>query len=290
MAEYCLKIGDIRLNISGDATAERLLTFPGMSTFLCSSGLPQGSVVTDVAIDYRNFAATYTNDGEMLSFQFGTADVLIADALRPALLLRFASGNVMAMPLHDEPHLFLTAMPDDEFRFALWMATSLVGLRCGSLPVHASTILCQGRAVLFLGESGTGKSTHTRLWLNTIPHCRLLNDDSPFLHAASCTLFGSPWSGKTHCYVNESAPLAAIVRLQQAPENKMERLPALKAFAALQPSLPPAFFTVDHCRESILAFVSRVVGQVPVYHLACLPDADAARLAFNTIFSKPLNA
>ncbi|MCR4829040.1 MAG: hypothetical protein K5864_06215 [Bacteroidales bacterium] len=281
MAEHYLDIGGIALKVSGKATAERLLSLPGMSTFVCPPCEPALQVLTDIPVAYDNFNATYSNVGEMLSFQFGTATV----ALRPALLLRFESGAVMTMYLECEGQIVMTAMSDEELRFALWKAMALFGLVHSVLPIHTSTILYHDKAVLFLGESGTGKSTHTRLWLNTIPGCRLLNDDSPFLNASSLEVYGSPWSGKTHCYLKEKAPIAALVRLRQALENKICRLSTLEAFAALQPSLPPAFFTVDQCRDRALRFVADVVGRVPVYRLDCLPDAEAALLACQTLFA-----
>lgn len=152
---------------------------------------------------------------------------------------------------------------------------------------HSSVIGYKGRGYMFLGKSGTGKSTHSGLWLRHIEGTELLNDDNPVVRIVNgeALVYGSPWSGKTHCYLQEKAPVAALVRLRQAPENKMCRLSTLEAFAALQPSLPPAFFTVDQCRDRALRFVADVVGRVPVYRLDCLPDAEAALLACQTLFA-----
>lgn len=173
-------------------------------------------------------------------------------------------------------------------RFGLWFMTALATVGHDVTPVHSSAIVCNGRAVLFLGESGTGKSTHTRLWRENIDGAALLNDDSPFIGFVDgrATAFGAPWSGKTPCYKQEQYPIAAIVRLSQAPHNAIRPLRSVHAIGALLPSLTPAFGYDDELQDRMLATLSKIISQVPVYHLECLPDAAAARLSYDTVFGK----
>lgn len=173
-------------------------------------------------------------------------------------------------------------------RFGLWFMTALATVGHNVTPVHSSAIVCNGRAVLFLGESGTGKSTHTRLWRENIAGAVLLNDDSPFIGFVDgrATAFGAPWSGKTPCYKQEHYPIAAIVRLSQAPHNAIRPLRSVHAIGALLPSLTPAFGYDDELQDRMLATLSKIISQVPVYHLECLPDAAAARLSYDTVFGK----
>lgn len=173
-------------------------------------------------------------------------------------------------------------------RFGLWFMTALATVGHDVTPVHSSAIVCNGRAVLFLGESGTGKSTHTRLWRENIAGAVLLNDDSPFIGFVDgrATAFGAPWSGKTPCYKQEQYPIAAIVRLSQAPHNAIRPLRSVHAIGALLPSLTPAFGYDDELQDRMLATLSKIISQVPVYHLECLPDAAAARLSYDTVFGK----
>ena len=147
-------------------------------------------------------------------------------------------------------------------------------------------IACHGEAVLFLGESGTGKSTHTRLWREHIAGARLLNDDSPIVSVRNdeIRVYGSPWSGKTPCYHNVRLPVAAVVRLSQAPENRIRRLRPIEALGALLPSVPPAFARDERLQDALCDIVSQTIARIPVYHLSCLPDAAAARLAHDTVF------
>lgn len=173
-------------------------------------------------------------------------------------------------------------------RFGLWFMTALATVGHDVTPVHSSAIVCNGRAVLFLGESGTGKSTHTRLWRENIDGAVLLNDDSLFIGFVDgrATAFGAPWSGKTPCYKQEQYPIAAIVRLSQAPHNAIRPLRSVHAIGALLPSLTPAFGYDDELQDRMLATLSKIISQVPVYHLECLPDAAAARLSYDTVFGK----
>ena len=171
-------------------------------------------------------------------------------------------------------------------RFACWMAYGMMTVPYQTVAIHTSTIVCQGRAVLFLGESGTGKSTHTRLWRENIEGAMLLNDDSPILRIIDGKpwVYGSPWSGKTPCYKKECYPLAACVRLSQASFNQIRKLAVAEAYASLLPSCPPAFSYDESLYDSICEVLNAVLTNVPVYHLACLPNSDAARLSYETIF------
>ena len=153
-----------------------------------------------------------------------------------------------------------------------------------TLMVHASVVVNNGYAYMFLGRSGTGKSTHSRLWLEHIADTYLLNDDNPVVRMVDgqVYIYGTPWSGKTPCYKNESMPLKAVVRLSQAPYNKIARLAPLQSFA----SLMPACSCMRWDGQSVAALhktVEKVISVVPCWHLECLPDADAAVLCNSTV-------
>ena len=171
-------------------------------------------------------------------------------------------------------------------RFGIWFMLNIVAVQRLTAAVHSSVIVCHDEAVMFLGESGTGKSTHTRLWRENIAGATLLNDDSPFvgIRDGRAVAYGSPWSGKTPCYKNECYPIRAIVRLSQAPHNQMRKLRSLQAIGALLPSLPPAFAFDEKLEDAVMNVLSAVVSKVPVYHLECLPNAEAAQLSHDTIF------
>ena len=183
-----------------------------------------------------------------------------------------------------EPHTVGCSM----LRFGLWFMLGIAMTKVNTSAVHSSTIVVDGRAVMFLGESGTGKSTHTRLWRENIKGAMLLNDDSPFIGIKDdqVVVYGSPWSGKTPCYKNQSYPLHAIVRLSQAPYNKITRQRSIFAIGALLPSLPPALLHDKELESRLHDILSAVISRVPLYHLECLPDADAAHTSYNALYGK----
>lgn len=172
-------------------------------------------------------------------------------------------------------------------RFALWMAVNMLLVNRKCAAVHSSVNVCNGYAVMCLGESGTGKSTHTRLLRENFPEMFLLNDDSPFVKSCDdgrIMVYGSPWSGKTPCYKQMSFPLKAVIRLSQAPYNKIHRLSPLAAIGAVQPSLPPAFNYAEETSDPAYALVSDIVSSAEFWHLECLPDNAAAQLSYASIF------
>ena len=142
-----------------------------------------------------------------------------------------------------------------------------------------------------MGESGTGKSTHTRLWREHIEGTFLLNDDSPFLRVEEGKVwaYGSPWSGKTPCYKQERYELVGCVRLSQAPYNEIKKLSVLQAYGAIHPSCPPEFAYDASLYDPISNFIGQLLATVPLYHLACLPDKSASELSFSTIFREDTN-
>ena len=154
---------------------------------------------------------------------------MTASGQRPVLFAK-ADGDPLV-----RSNVAADSRPDPSLlRFGLWMSFGIAH-NPHSIAIHSSVIVHSGRAVLFLGESGTGKSTHTRLWREHISGAQLLNDDSPIVRVVEGvpTVFGSPWSGKHPVTATRATPIAAFVRLAQAPHNRIARLPVVRAIGAL---------------------------------------------------------
>lgn len=167
---------------------------------------------------------------------------------------------------------------------ALMLMYAFAAAPYAALEMHASVVTRGERGFLFLGKSGTGKSTHSRLWLEHIPGTELLNDDNPVLRIVDgvARVYGSPWSGKTPCYKAQDVPVGAIVRLAQAPHNRIERLSTVQAYASVMSSCS-GFRPIRSLADAQHETLSQIAQLVPCYHLNCLPDADAARLCQETI-------
>ena len=173
-------------------------------------------------------------------------------------------------------------------RFAIDNAAMLVyafaAADKGTLLFHSSVTLLDGKAYMFLGHSGTGKSTHSQQWHVAFPESCLLNDDNPAVRIwpdGSVTVYGSPWSGKTPCYKNESAPVQALVQLAQAPENKISRLKMTQAYPYILASVSGLKVMPD-AMDKLFASIAKLLEISPVYRLECLPNPDAARLCAQT--------
>ena len=178
---------------------------------------------------------------------------------------------------------------DSDARFAIDNGTMLLyafrTAHLSTLELHASAVVKDGFAQLFLGHSGTGKSTHARMWQAAYPDAWLLNDDNPVLRLMSdgqVRVYGSPWSGKTPCYKAQSAPVRGIVKLSQAPQNQIHRLSHAEAYAYLLASAS-GLKIVPKMMDELHATIAQVVMTVPFFGLQCLPDTFAAVLCHQTL-------
>lgn len=170
------------------------------------------------------------------------------------------------------------------FDTAMMLLYAFASAPMDTLLVHASAVEYGGHGYLFLGRSGTGKSTHSRLWAEHIAGIRLLNDDNPVVRVIDGmpVVFGSPWSGKTPCWHDRSVPIGAIVRLHQSPCNRITRLTGVKAYASLLPSCSCMKWNAAMA-ASVHSTVGRMTADVPVFDLECRPDRDAALLCMETV-------
>lgn len=160
----------------------------------------------------------------------------------------------------------------------LRIAYSQAVLLHAGISVHASSVVIDGQAYLFMGKSGTGKSTHAALWTRSFPHCELLNDDNPTvcLQADGTPyIYGTPWSGKTPCYRNAGYPLRGIALLRQAPYNRFTACHDDEAFIAVLPGC--SVIQKDGTLHNALCrTLASIATTVPVGILECLPDEEAA--------------
>ena len=168
---------------------------------------------------------------------------------------------------------------------ALMILFAMASACLGTVLFHSAVVSLDGRGYMFLGKSGTGKSTHARLWLQNIPGTELMNDDNPAVRVkpdGTAVVYGTPWSGKTPCYRNVSAPLGGIVLLSQAPYNRITRLNGIGAYAAVVPSISGKRWDA-RIADGLHETENALATYIPVWHLDCLPDADAALKCKETI-------
>ena len=152
------------------------------------------------------------------------------------------------------------------------------------LLFHGSTIAVDGRAYLFTAKSGTGKSTHTRLWREVFGNrAVMVNDDKPFLKITDEGVFayGSPWSGKHGLDANITVPLQGICVLERGKENRIRRADREEVMARLRHE---AYCPLDGAKEEkFLALVEWLAEKTPLWRMECTKEAQAAQAAYDAM-------
>jgi len=149
---------------------------------------------------------------------------------------------------------------------------SLILAQRGGFLLHAASAICDGRAYLFSGVSGAGKTTMTRL---APPDITLLTDEISYLrpNAESYSAFGTPFAGElAKAGENCSAPVSALFFLEQGPENRIDELPSAEAVRRLMRNI--LFFAEDRALvEKLFTTACNFVSRVPIRRLTFYPDA-----------------
>lgn len=157
-------------------------------------------------------------------------------------------------------------------------------LRQDAVSIHAAAVYQDEKAYLFMGTSGTGKSTHASLWIKHIPGTGLLNDDNPTVRIVDgkAYAYGTPWSGKTACYKNLSFPIGGMVRLRQASVNSFCLQEGADAFVTLYPGCS-VIAKDKRLRNCLYDTLVRLAERVKVGTMDCLPDKEAALLCHSSL-------
>ena len=152
------------------------------------------------------------------------------------------------------------------------------------IVLHASCIEYKGRGLAFSAPSGTGKSTHVRLWEQNKEETRVINDDAPVIRITDGKpkLYGNPWSGSSDKFLNVSVPLTAIVLLEQDGTNSIRPMNSLEAVTGIMPRMLLPYHD-SNMMELAVATFDKIVSSVPVYKLKCRPDAEAVELVYQCL-------
>lgn len=152
------------------------------------------------------------------------------------------------------------------------------------LVLHASAVALEGRAYLFSGPCGRGKSTHTRLWQSAFgERAQVFNDDKPALRRLDGRwyAYGTPWCGKDGINLNQKWPLGGICFLEQAQENRIRRLSAAEALPLILAQT--TYHLQPQSMELLLTSLDKLLREIPVFLLENRPEEAAARLSFETM-------
>lgn len=154
-------------------------------------------------------------------------------------------------------------------------------LNYNTLLFHGSAIAVDDMCYLFTAESGTGKSTHVRLWREMFgERAYMVNDDKPLLKITDkgVTVYGTPWDGKHRLSNNIAVPLKALCILERGERNQIEKITPGEAWPLLlQQSYRPM---EEGALKQTLGLVDMLSESVDLYRLKCNMDSSAAKVSY----------
>ncbi len=154
------------------------------------------------------------------------------------------------------------------------------------MMLHSSAIMMDGKAYLFSARSGTGKSTHTKLWQKLYGEDKAVNfnDDKPAIRIIDGKVYacGTPFSGKTDINLNVIVPLQGICFIERSEENYIKRIPNIKAIPLI---INQTIFKNENeqMQQKVYDVMGKILKTTPVYILGCNISTDAAKLAHDTM-------
>lgn len=150
--------------------------------------------------------------------------------------------------------------------------------------IHSSAMVFDGKAYLFSAPSQTGKSTHTKKWLNRFgDRVKIINDDKPSFRFINgkCIVYGTPFAGGTDVQLNTSAELGALVFIERSEENSLEKLPTSRAVSLLISQSPGR--ANERIGDRQLEMFSMLLSKYPAYLLRCNMDDSAVDTALGIL-------
>lgn len=197
---------------------------------------------------------------------------------QPNIRIRL-SDEFLAEKQRENPHLDL-----DQCEY-IWLGSEFYNALplFGGMLLHSSAVVYNGEGYLFSAPSGTGKSTHTQLWLKQFEGSYILNDDKPAIMVTDkgIYVYGTPFSGKTDWNVNNGVPLKGICALERGEHNEISLInPDEALYRILNQTVRP----YDEERMvQMLDVLDKVIKSVPVYKLYCNMDPEAAIVSYNAM-------
>lgn len=152
------------------------------------------------------------------------------------------------------------------------------------LLVHGSAVAVDGRGYLFLAPSGTGKSTHTRLWREFFgDRAEMINDDKPLLRLEENQILvcGTPWNGKHRLGTNKNVPLQGLCILRRGKENKIRRVSAKEAYADVLRQIYRPLADREKM-EKTMELMDKIL-RLPLYYMECTISAEAAKMSYENM-------
>ena len=171
--------------------------------------------------------------------------------------------------------------PDYCESICIYRAISNQLIRYHALLMHGACLEYHGNAYVFCAKSGTGKTTHLRLWKKVFgSDVHIINGDKPILRARNNRfyVYGTPWCGKEGWNINTSAPLSALCFLERSETNTIDTVPAPQVMERLAHQILMPKEQGELIRY--LDLMNLLISETPCHLLRCNMEDEAARVAF----------
>lgn len=183
------------------------------------------------------------------------------------------------------PEVKIIPFPNEEEEIGILRRVGLELLaHYEAMFIHGAAILYKNKAYLFTAPSGTGKSTHIKLWKKLLgDEAVILNGDKPFLRWMDGRMMvcGSPWRGKEGWGENTTAPLGGIFILRRGEMDRVEEISDLEKLNFL---LSETIYPDDpELTEKLVDLLGRIIESVPVRMLYCTKNISAVQTVLQTI-------
>lgn len=242
---------------------------------LCNAevtGMTERYKIADVLVDMDTFGKTKKQAQPYRCDEQGPADIVV-------------TGENSEFKTTKPPYL-----SDDDCEYLITGSRFYRQLlKFNGMVLHSSAVVVDGYAYLFSAPSETGKSTHTKLWCQEFADkgAFILNDDKPAIRLLDDGIFyayGTPWSGKTDNSRNVKVPLGGICVLRRGAENRIRRCAPHEAiFALLGQTARPVG---EGRNEKMLELLDNLLAKVPVWHLECNMEPEAAHVSYEAMSAK----
>lgn len=244
-----------------------------------------------VVYQIMNLWEDYENDSECNKKDFAVKKIndkfvriypaKVANSMKKILIYSEEKNKmIIQYPMQKDVFLF------EHFNIWNYMAFENPLLYYQAFLLHSSFISWQNNGILFTAPSGTGKSTQADLW-KKYEDADIYNGDRTIIRKIDGKYygFGSPYAGSSGIYRNESAPIKAIVVIEQGPDNVIRRLHGREAFLPLFRETLMNTWNKEYM-EKMTDLLMDVACQIPVYHLSCRPDQGAVNTVKNEILKE----
>ena len=276
MFYYYINIADISIEIESPVSIvfqEKILPFcrkkgnsPDLTYKILSGRVENGeSVVSKAEYSIEKKDNRYIRVKKM--FQCGQMQETFLLQEKPGIYHLYIPQDCMK-----EGHLF------DRENVLDFLALEEGLLQNHAFILHASVVSWKGNGILFTAPSGTGKSTQAELW-HRYHGADILNGDRAIIRRTDGTyrVYGSPYAGSSGIYRNQSAPVRAVIILEQSQENQISRCFGKEAFVPLFRETLMNSWSRNYM-SAMTELIGNAAAEIPVYHLACRPDKEATDL------------